>query len=127
VVPQLEQEARKAIDRLLEQVRRALCDASQTNIHAALRVATRERLWPFTYQSPGAEARFVNKIHPVPRSCPVFAFHMPATTAIWSDETRTLEGVKSIATYPLPSSAGVRTSTARNACASIFKTANVLF
>ncbi len=42
MVPQPEQEARKAIDRLLEQAGWVVCDVSQANIHAARGVAIRE-------------------------------------------------------------------------------------
>ena len=42
MVPQPEQEARKAIDRLLEQAGWVVCDANAANIHASRGVAIRE-------------------------------------------------------------------------------------
>ncbi|ALA58303.1 type I restriction-modification enzyme R subunit C-terminal domain-containing protein [Nitrospira moscoviensis] len=41
---------------------------------------------PFLYQSTGIETRFTNGLDPEPRSRGVFAFHQPATLAVWLDQ-----------------------------------------
>jgi type I restriction enzyme, R subunit len=49
-----------------------------------------DRPLPFRYESTGVETYFTNALDPEPRSRRVFAFHRPATLAVWADEPLTL-------------------------------------
>lgn len=64
VVPQPEQEARKAIDRLLEQAGWVVCDAAQANIRAARGVAIREFPLPGHGFADRTEARAAGQGRP---------------------------------------------------------------
>lgn len=64
MVPQPEQEARKAIDRLLEQAGWVVCDATQANIRAARGVAIREFPLPGHGFADRTEARAAGQGRP---------------------------------------------------------------
>ncbi|MFN2121920.1 MAG: hypothetical protein ACK2UP_00315 [Candidatus Promineifilaceae bacterium] len=47
---------------------------------------------PFLYESTGVETYFTNRLDPLPRSRPIFAFHRPETLREWVREDATLRG-----------------------------------
>ena len=47
---------------------------------------------PFLYESTGIETYFTNRLDPLPRSRPVFAFHRPETLREWVQESSTFRG-----------------------------------